>query len=411
MKNFLQKFKIQAEDEEYMTDTKAAMLGKSTFFAHSILYTLLALIVFGLIWAYFSTVEKITIGDGKVTPSSQVKIIQNLDGGIVSEILVKEGELVKKGQVLMRLDDTRYKADYQEHYTKYLVLLAITSRLKAEAYGDPQINFPDILLKEQPALVTRETKQFETRRNTLREELSLLEHSYALAQQQIQMYYPLVEKGTVSRVDLLKSQQSADAIQRDILEKRNTFSKDAWEEYNKQNADLALEAEQLKILKDKMLHTTIVSPVHGIVKKLNIVTIGGVITPGLNIMEIVPIEDTLLIEAKIKPKDIAFIKIGQPADVRITAYDYTIYGSLPGKVEYISPDAIEETNRNAMPGENIYYEVDIRTNKNYLGGEKQKLAIMPGMGAVVHITTGEHSVLNYILKPIYKAKEEALRER
>lgn len=400
---------LSEEDEAFIADTKAAMLSKSTLFAHGILWTLGLLILAGIIWAYFGVVEKIAIGEGKVIPSSQVKIIQSLDGGIVTDISVREGQTVKKNQILMQLDDTRYKADYQERLAKYLVLLAITSRLKAEAYNEPKIDFPPILNKH-PEITTRETKFFETRRDTLKEEVALLQHSHSLAIERVKMYEPLVARGTVSKVDMLLAQRTANDIKSSILEKKNKFSKEAWEEFNKQNGELSIVSEELKSLHDKMIRTTITSPVNGIVKKLNVVTIGGVITPGLNIMEIVPMEDTLLVQVKIKPRDIAFIHVGQPANVRITAYDYTIYGSLEGVVEYISADAIEETKQTEI-GEKIFYEVNIRTNRNYLGNEKRKLPIIPGMTASANIETGSERIMDYILKPLLKAKSEALRER
>jgi len=401
----------QSQDEAYMLDAKAALLGKGTPWANGILYTILLLLVIGIIWAYFGTVEQLTIGEGKVIPSSEVKIIQSLDGGIITQIDVDEGQTVKKNQVLMRLDDTRYRADFNERYAKYLSLLAMTARLRAEAYGDNKVTYPDFLIKNQPQLVQRETTLFNTKRNALLQEIALLHDSLKLSQQQINMYKPLVEKGVVAKIDLLRALSTSNDIQSKIIEKQNAYRNDSGTEYLKQNAELSIVIEELKSLRDKITRATLYSPVYGIVKKLNIYTIGGVVTPGANIMEIVPLEDTLLIQAKVQPKDIAFIHVGQPAIVRLTAYDYTIYGSLNGTVEYISPDAIEDSKPSIDRSFPIYYLVNVRTSRSYLGSDQHKLPIIAGMTATVHINTGEKRVLDYLLKPLLKAKEEALRER
>lgn len=403
---------IKSEDELFMADTKAAFLNRTTIFANSILFILLFLIIAGLIWAYFGKVNTETVAEGIVIPSARVKIIQSLDGGIVAELPVKEGKIVKKDQVLVKLDDTRYKADFREDYDKYLALLASTARLKAEVYDLPTVSFPKILYKASPSLVTQENNLFETERDSLKNEVALLQKSLYLANRVIAMYQPLLEKGIVSQVDYIRAQSNANDIKDRILEKVDRFREDASNNYNKENADLAITTEKLKSLRDKMDRTTITSPVNGIIKKLNVVTIGGVVTPGFDIMEVVPTGDTLLVEAHVRPKDIAFIKVGQPATVRFAAYDYTIFGSLDGTVEYISPDVIEPRTAAGAAGESqIYYQVNIRTKKSYLGSENNQLPILPGMTATVNIKTGQKRVLDYLLKPLLKAKEEALRER
>lgn len=398
------------EDENFMADTKSAFLSKSTFMSHAILYALIVLLVIGLVWAYFGKVEQVTIGEGKVIPSSQVKIIQSLDGGIISQLPVKEGQEVKKGQIVARLDDTRYRSDFRERYAKYLALLASNARLQAELQNKSTVDFPAELIQENPTLVRQERELFETETHSIKEEIALLENSLALANRELEMYKPLVEKGIVAQVEYLRAQRNTNDIRNKILEKKNHFRESTGDELSKVNSDLAVVTEELTSLRDKLDRATLYSPVNGIIKKLNVVTIGGVVTPGLNIMEIVPIEDSLLVQAHVKPKDIAFVEVGQPASVKIAAYDYSIYGSLDGTVEYISPDAIEEP-KAAGQDAHIYYLVNVRTKKGYVGNNKNKLPIIPGMTATINIMTGEKRVLDYLLKPLFKAKEEALRER
>lgn len=398
------------EDELFASDIKSAFLNKSSPYAKGILYTVILFVLVFLVWAYFGSLEQVTVGEGKVIPSSQVKIIQSLDGGIVAAILVKEGDIVKKNQVLMRLDDTRYAADYRVGYAKYLALEAMIARLTAEAYGYPSIKFSAALQKNAPELVVRETRLFETRKEALVNELTVLNRNQQLAAQVVEMHAPLVAKGVVSKIDYVHAQEHLNETQTVILEKKDKFREDAWTELNDKKAELASLEEQLKSLNDKIVHATLLSPVQGVIKKLNVVTVGGTITPGMNIMEVVPLEDTLLVEAKVDPRDIAFIHVGQHAVVRVSAYDYTIYGDLKGIVEYISPDAIDETKTNVKQIGN-YYLVNVRTQSNYLGNTQHKLPILPGMNATVQIITGSKTVLDYLLKPLIKAKEEALRER
>lgn len=405
--------KERSEDEEYMSDAKAALLSKPTKFASSILYLIVLLLVISLIWAYFSKIDQITIGEGKVIPFSEVKIIQSLDGGTLSEILVDEGNFVKKNQILAKLDDTRYTADYSTAREKFLALSATVARLSAEAQEIDHIEFPADVSKEKPDLVTRETKLFQTRRDSLKTELINLQNVYESAEKEVQMYPPLLEKGYVSKVQYMRSQQTAYSAKQKLLERQNQFRESVLAELTQRKGELASLTEQIISLRDKMLHTVLRSPVDGIIKKINIATVGGVINPGMDIMEIVPLSDSLIVQVHVKPIDIAFVHLGQAAIVKITAYDFSIYGSLEGKVEYISPDVIEDTKQNLAPGQSApsYYLVNVRTDKSYFGNDKHKMPIIPGMSATVYIKTGKKTVLDYLLKPLLKAKEEALRER
>jgi adhesin transport system membrane fusion protein len=404
---------IQNEDVDFIKDTKAALLTKRTTFFGFILYSVIGLIIIVIIWAYFAPIDQMTLGEGKVIPSSEVKVIQSLDGGIIATLDVEEGAIIKKNQVLLTFDDTRYKSDYEQGKEKYFSLIAIIARLNAETQGLDHVTFPKELVENSPDLVVTENKLFEARKLSLTQELGSLQKNYDLAEHVIKIYEPLLKTGVVPKIDYYKAQQSANEIQHNIFTLQDKYRQDALTDLNQRKADLAVITESLTSLKDKMQKTTIRSPVNGIVKKIYIHTIGAVIQSAQPIMEILPIEDTLLIQVKIKPSDIAFISVGQEATVKISAYDYSIYGSLNGKVEYISVDAIDDSkvNNSISKDELNYYVVNVRTIKSYLGSAHYKLPIMAGMNATVYIKTGKKTVLEYILKPMIKAKEESLRER
>ncbi|MGQ3892875.1 HlyD family type I secretion periplasmic adaptor subunit [Legionella sp. CNM-4043-24] len=403
--------RLEAEDDEFVVDSKTALLDKTTPLANKILYTVLLFLLGSVLWAAFATIDEISVAEGKIIPSSQNKIIQSLDGGIVQEMLVHEGETVEKNQILLRLDVTRYAADYGQAKEKYYALLAMIARLKAETQDLDSINFPKEILPFSD-LIARENKLFKTRKEALAADSAVLEKSYALANHEVEIMQPLVDKGYASRLELIRAQRDANDIKGKLQQLKSQFHEKALEELNQNSAELSSIIENLTALRDKMDDTVIASPVKGIIKKINVVTIGGVISPGMDIMEIVPIEDNLLFEAKIKPTDIAFIHPGQKASIKLTAYDYTVYGALHGQVESVSADSIEnEKARPATGIPEIYYRVLIRAERNYLGSEHHKLMIIPGMSGTAHIVTGKKTVLTYLLKPFIKAKQEALRER
>ncbi len=402
----------RAEDEDLMSDNKAAFLGKPTLVTSGILYLILAMIVVGLIWAYFGEIDQNTTAEGRVIPASEDKIIQSLDGGIIVAIPVHEGEIVKEGQLLVQFDAKRFASDYNTDYQNYLALMARVARLTAESEDSNHIKFPPIVQAEKPDLITRETKLFESRRQSLQIELSNLNDELKTITKEIELYKPLLKSGATSEIEYLNIERNINATKQQILEKQDKFNEAVWSELNQSKATLASLQEKLISLKDKLERTKLNSPVYGIVKKIHIKTIGGVVNPGMDIMEIVPLSDSLLIEARVKPADIAFIQPGQVASVKISAYDYTIFGSLDGKVEFISPDVIEDT-KQAPNGPQLqsYYLVIIRTNKSYFTKDNHKLYIMPGMSAMVQITTGKKTIMTYLLKPLIKAKAEAMTER
>jgi len=403
--------KIGAQDQSFLDESKKAFLLESPKWSNVLLYGIIAFLIVGIIWAKFAILDEVTSGQGKVIPSSQIQVIQNLEGGILSEIFVREGDTVEKGQVLVRIDDTRFASRYREGRAKYLSLLASTARLKAEESGKTSVDYPEVVKQEAPHLIGIENDLFNQHREQLLSNLSTLTQSYKLAQEELDITKPLVEEGLMSQLELIRLQRDVNEIKGKIEQAKEEFESVAHGEYNKQQSELSQLTEALLAMEDRMVRTTVRSPVKGTVKKVNIATIGGVIQPGMDIMEIVPLEDTLLIEAKIRPKDIAFIHPGQKAIVKFTAYDYSIYGGLDGVVEYISADTIEEEDKQAMPQDESFYKILVRTNTNHLGTDTKPLPIIPGMVCTVDILTGKKSVLDYILKPIFKARQSALRER
>ncbi|BCZ97125.1 TPA: HlyD family type I secretion periplasmic adaptor subunit [Legionella pneumophila subsp. pneumophila] len=372
----------------------------SKTFTHIILWTSLLFFIVAIIWANYAILDEVTTGQGKVIPSSEVQVIQNLEGGIIQNIFVKEGQIVKKDQILMQIDNTRFMASYAEAEKKIDALEIEIIRLNAEI-SDTKPVFPDKFIKTYPHLVQDQLSLYESRMR----ELNQLKKSLELAQKELDLTRPLLKGGSVSEVEVIRLERSVSEIKGNI----EKFKSEELDKLNKARTELFALVEANKADKDRLTRTTVRSPVYGIVKQIKTTTIGGVVQPGSDLLEIVPLDDTLLIEAKIRPSDIGFIHPGQKAMVKITAYDFSIYGGLEGVVEHISADTIidEKTDKK----EESYYIVKVRTEKNYLGTEKKPLPIIPGMQATVDILTGQKSVLQYLLKPIIKAKQSALRER
>ncbi|HEL8466997.1 TPA: HlyD family type I secretion periplasmic adaptor subunit [Legionella pneumophila] len=372
----------------------------SKTFTHIILWTSLLFFVVAIIWANYAILDEVTTGQGKVIPSSEVQVIQNLEGGIIKNIFVKEGQIVKKDQILMQIDNTRFMASYAEAEKKIDALEIEVIRLNAQISKTKPV-FPEKFTKSYPRLVQDQLSLYESRMR----ELNQLETALELAQKELNLTRPLLKGGSVSGVEVIRLERTVSEIKGNI----EKFKSEELDKLNKARTELFALIEANKADKDRLTRTTVRSPVYGIVKQIKMKTIGGVVQPGSDLLEIVPLDDTLLIEAKIRPSDIGFIHPGQKAMVKITAYDFSIYGGLDGVVEHISADTIvdEETDKK----EESYYIVKVRTEKNYLGTAKNPLPIIPGMQATVDILTGQKSVLQYLLKPILKAKQSALRER
>ena len=440
----------ERQDLDFASDAEAALFdapakGKSRF-----INVCLALFVTLLLWAAFAQLDEVTRGDGRVIPSSKRQVIQNLEGGIVKAILVREGDKVTKGQVLLRIDPTGFASNLGELAAKDLSLSAAVARLGVEASNPDaeSIPFSQEFKDKAPDVAQAETTLFNIRRssllnhiNVLKERLTQKEQELAelqeglkrfttgrdIAKKEYKIKAAVAEKGIISKVDVFRlereiadldgqiatTEQSIPKIEsaireaeRLIEEEKLTFRQNAQSELNTKLAELAVVKQSQTGAEDRVNRTEVKSPVDGVVNKLLVNTVGGVIRASEPMIEITPVEESLFVEARIKPSDIAFIGPGQPALVKITAYDFTIYGGLDGKVEFISSDStIDEQSKES------YYLVTIKTNEGALRKGKEFLPIIPGMVASVDIITGKKSVLSYLLKPIIKAREEALRER
>lgn len=358
-----------------------------------------------LIWAWLFKLEEVSTGTGKVIPSSKEQTIQSLEGGILTKLYVHEGEIIQKGQILAQLDPTRFASNVGESASLLLASQATAARLRAEVNGTPLV-FPNEVLKER-GLVEEETALYHSRRSNLEESLAGLKQALILVEQELQMTEPLVAKGAASEVEVLRLKRQATDLRNQMSDVRNQYSVKAREELAKANTDIETQSQVVKGKSDSLSRTLFKSPVRGIVKEIDVMTIGGVISQNGKLMTIVPLDEKLLIEARISPRDIAFIHPGQEALVKITAYDYSIYGGLKGKVSIISPDTL----RDEVKQDQYYYRVYIRTDSDKLvNKEGQQFNITPGMVATVDIKTGEKTVLDYLIKPFNKA-QEALRER
>lgn len=368
--------------------------------------TTFSLIVF-LVWAHFAVIDQITRAPGQVIASQRSQVIQSQDGGIIEQLLVKDGDTVDRGQVLVRLEKARSEASYLEARAKSAGLTATVARLRAEVFGGEPV-FPP-MLGNYPQFRDNQLVLFRKRKSAIEEEVTALQTLLGLAQRELEMTQPLLKTGDVSRTEVLRLERQVAEIASQITNKRNRYFQDAQAELSKALEDLAGIEQTMAQRITQVDQTELRAPLHGVVKNVRITTRGGVIRPGEEVMQIVPLEDDLLIEARVMPADIAFIKPGLSATVKIDAYDYTLYGDLPGKLTYISPDTLTEDLRQ---GEQPYYRVRVRTDgRRFSGRPNEDLEIQPGMTATVEIRTGSNTVLKYITKPVVKTLSEALRER
>lgn len=437
---------IHQEDLIFMSSLSQATLEKPTRASQMVVWVILLVIIWLLVWANFAELDKIVRGEGKVVPSSQIQVVQNLEGGIIEEIFVHPGDKVRKGDILIKLDNTQFASTFGESKIRGMQLKARSERLKAEANNTefrlPE-KFDDAVMND---LYDREYELYQSRQKQLETTVAILSaqieqqklelqeaysqevqltRSHKLLTREITMMQPLVKQGIASEVDLLKTQREENdaltrlkTVQNSIpklksmiseadskrTQAKEEFMNDARKELNDVLAEISQIEQSNTALEDRVRRTAIKSPVHGTIKQLLINTVGGVVQPGSDIIEIVPDDDTLVLETKILPADIGFIYPGLKAKVKFTAYDFAIYGGLEGTVKQISADTITDNEGNS------FYIARIQTDKNHLGSETHPLDLLPGMTASVDIVVGKHTVLDYILKPIIKAKELALRE-
>ncbi|PWD87256.1 HlyD family efflux transporter periplasmic adaptor subunit [Ignatzschineria cameli] len=371
-----------------------------------IIWAFLLLLVALITWSYFAEIVEVSTGSGKVVPTSREQVIQSLEGGIISELYVREGDIVDKGQVLAQLDLTKTEATVEESAAKYRAALASIARLEAEV-DYSELDFPDEL-DAFPELIQAETRLYQTRKKALEESVKGLEQSLALVQSELELTRSLAQQGAASNVDVLKLQRQVVDLESQITDKLSEYMVQAREELSKVQAEAESLESVVRGREDSLSRLTLRSPVRGVVKNVMLTTRGGVVPPNGELMQIVPLDDQLLIEARISPRDIAYIHPGQDAKVKITAYDYSIFGGLDGKVTVISPDTIQDETKPDV----FYYRVFILTETDSLIDKKSgnEFPIVPGMIATVDIKTGDKTVFDYLMKPFGRVKE-ALRER
>ncbi len=411
--------------------------------ARALLYWSLIIIIILAIWSAFATLEEVTRGQGRVITSRQVQIIQAIDGGVVSELLVKQGEIVEKGQVLVRIDPTRFVSDLRENRSQFLALLAKAERLKALSEERPFVAPPEVL-RETPEIAEREQVLYLSTQAELDAQLAIarqqltqrqeesnealvnrdqLNHRLELSTRELDVTRPLVSSGAVSEIEILRLERDVIATRgerdqvlaqierlhsasqeakRKIQEVKLAFDNRVRRDLSETLARLASLSEERLSLADRVKHADVVSPVRGTVKRLLVNTLGAFVQPGTEILEIVPLDDSLILEVRITPQDIGFLRPGQKTQVRFSAYDYAVYGSLEGEVEQIGADSIIDERGDS------YYLARVRTLKPDMGLD---MPVIPGMIATVDVITGQKTLLAYLLKPILRARFTALRER
>ena len=434
------------EDTYFMRDLQATMRRRPRIAGNLLLLGIIAFFVWAVYWANGAVLDQVTSGEGQVIPSSQIQVVQNLEGGIIAAIYVAEGDAVTKNDVLMRLDDTQFASKFSENRATLYGLQAVIARLEAEIAGKP-LELPQSVIDNVPMIARNERSLYESRLRELgamvadfnqqiiqkKQELieldtriRQLERSLELAEKELVIKHPLVDKGILPELDLISlerehneidgtletSRQSIPRIEagiteidRKISESRAIFRSSALKELNEAQVKLNALTELLESSQDRVQRTEVRAPVDGTIKRVLINTIGGVVGGGMDLIEIVPRDDKLLVEAKIRPSDIAFLHPGQEATVKIAAYDYSIFGSLPAKLVHISADTIADEKQES------YYVIRVLTDRTDLGDETKTLPIIAGMTATVDILIGKRTVLEYLLKPILRGREKALRER
>ncbi len=438
--------KHNSDDLKFMSSVSEAMLEQSPRGAQWLVWICAVFVVIAIVWATLAQLDEITRGDGEIIPSSQLQKVETLEGGAVSEILVREGDVVQKGQVLLRIDDVRFASSFKENQVRKYELIAKSIRLRAESYGGEfgipngyPDDYKDMLEQERQLYLSRAQEQRAavagleqkiTQRNqelkAARAQEAQLARSTQLLQQEMNITRPLVDEGVVSEVEYLRLRRQLNDLQGELSrvrldiprieatlsetqQKRDEielqFRNEARRELNEANAEISRINEVLTGMNDRINRAEVKAPVTGTIKQLFVNTIDGVVQPGDELLNIIPWEDKLLVEARIRPKDIANIQPGQPARIKVSAYDFSIYGGVDAKVVFVSPSTILDEK------DESYYLVRLETQNPYIGNEQSRLPLIAGMTVSVDILTGKKSVMDYLLKPILKAKDKALTER
>jgi adhesin transport system membrane fusion protein len=371
-------------------------------------------LVAALLWAATFSLDEITRGTGKVIPSSREQVIQSLDSGVLAELLVREGDAVVKGQVLLRIDDARAGPVFREAREKWIALSAQAARLRAEAYG-ASLQFPPHV-RNAGSVMQRETQAYHARKQALDEQMIAMEQSLAELNKELNLISPLVAQGVMSEVELLRLKRQYADMQSHMAERRNRYLTDASNEWVRVESELSQTRENTLAREDAFKKTVIRAPMDGVVKNVQQTTLGAVIQSGQTILEIVPVKDDMVVEAYVKPSEVAFLKVNQAAVVKLSAYDFNKYGGLEAVLDHISPDTLRDENKPRKPGnapvdlEEGYYRILVRIIDQRLDRHGMHMNATPGMTATVEIKTGKKTVLEYLLRPL-QSMTQALRER
>lgn len=372
------------------------------------LYLLAAALFAAIVWASIAEIDQVSRVQGRVVPEAREQVIASLDSGLLAELKVREGEEVQAGQELARLDPTRVEAQENEGTLRRTAMRVAVARLRAEAYG-AKFELPaDVPPKSEAVALERQA--FEARQRLLDEAVSSLDRSIGLLAKELRVAQDLSARGLMSEVEVMRVNRQINDLRQQRQERISRFRQEASQELTRQENELAALDEQQVVRQDAMKRTVLRSPVHGIVKNIRITTLGGVVSSGLPIMEIVPLGPTVLIEARVPPSEVGFIQVGQRAIMKIAGYDYNVNGGLEGKIEVISADTLGDNEKLTATGDARYYRALVRADQNTLMRNGEPLPVIPGMSATVEIKTGERTVLSYLLRPLLKS-QEALKER
>lgn len=400
---------LRPEDIGFLTPVRGAQVVEPAPAAMWAVYLLLALLVVAVGWAAIAQVDIVVRANARVVPDGREQVIASLEGGILRELKVREGQQVAEGEELALIDPTRFEAQQAEGQAKRLALLGMVARLEAESVGR-ELRFPADLAAKAPQVAQGETDSWRARQRALDEAVGITRRNAELLQRELSMAQTLSARGLMSEVEVMRLRRQVNDLQLQVQERVNRFRQDASAELVRARTELSQLEEQLVVRDDALRRTVLTSPVRGVVKQIRVSTIGGIIGPGAPVMEIVPIGSRVLVEARIRPADIGFVQVGQEVVVKLSAYEYSVYGGLKGQVQSISPDVLRDAEK-AMPGtEAGYFKAMIRADRSSLRAGDKPLQVLPGMSGTADVRTGERSVLSYLLRPLMKS-QEAFRER
>jgi adhesin transport system membrane fusion protein len=401
---------LRPDDLAYVSLQRAATVVEPVRAASWAIYLMLAALAAAIAWAALARVEMITRGDARVIPEGREQVIASLEGGILRELLVREGDAVKAGQPLALLDPTRVEAVQAEGQARRLALRAAIARATAESTGQP-LRFDAELKEAKDARgpVAAETASFQTRQKALQEAVAITQRSLGLLEKELAVAESMSAKGLMSEVEVMRVRRQVNDLNLQVQERLNRHRQDASVELARLQTELAQLDENQVVRDDAVKRTTLVSPVNGLVKQIRTHTVGGVVGGGAPLMEIVPVGDKVLVEMRVKPADIGFLRVGQTAEVKLSAYEFTVYGSLSGKVVTISPDALGDAERAQSP-DGTWYRALVEADRSSLQAGGKPLVAIPGMTGTAEVNVGERTVLSYLLRPMLKARE-AFQER